>query len=993
MEAKAKNITTGFLYNHKQHFLEDSNSNAGKNLLNFYTPNNNNSNNINNYTNIFPSKFEYTANTNNTNTNNNISNNTNNTFNSTIANTTSNNNNNNLINKENNTLANATLTNNTNNTNTSNNLIKINYSNAPVNLKLGKNISTANPIVPNILNNNTSHSNNNNVHNNLSNLNLNIINNTYQKQRNYVIAPSDAIQKDTHPQVYSMLKNQFENPEDYLNEDLDNFLIIGKKSKKQKFSTVTNNNNSNNYNNKSIRNFRKASSKKTLVISKVTKSPGHFDQISGSNNKSSISNLLGRKNLANGAGITGYGGVGTSRKDSNNSIREIANDLNFNTSSNKKTTTKFNSSTNTFLETPKHNYSNYNMERQHTNTSMNNTTNKLNNNRRERTSSVYNNPFASTKNVNANKINFFIIDDKAINEYFKELHDKNIVNTKIPFKLESYLEDSEINTDIFIRNKDTIERIFQIQENNLNKIEKNEEEFNKTCSFIANKCKKKNGNLLMNVSCTNFRMNKEMKEKRDEVVSDIKMARLQDWIVSLRSASENHIGKLVRFNKTAGEEFKFGRTNLHYKNSSYKGKYLRTVSPKNIEEEVNSLTNRNTVNPNTNQASHTQNASPLNRKKTGAVQNTNSNNNVNNNNTNTNVTAKANKKIVNKQFNIDSADIVDNKNKFAKNTIVNIGTDNFPVWANIKEGLNSRRKEKIVKPSLTVPSEPGSNMTTQTNYFPINSGLNTATHLKQNLNVGKVNFTGIHNANNNNAFNSSSGFDSIHVNSYNNTGNQVSGFMSGFNTMNKFNNTTTSNFNATIKTDLPNIQNNSTLANLTYKTTNVKNNLPNINNNNINDINNINNTTSQYQRNLNIIKSNFLEELGTNDTNDNNNNTKQEIKKKRERILSKADEELKTMPNLTNITIENITIASNFVKDLKWNKNTNLYSKLITEEVNTKNTMKGLGLVGQDLIAFERDCALKIPGKKLLYKPPEKGMFEEEVILSSFDRMISKKYY
>jgi len=36
--------------------------------------------------------------------------------------------------------------------------------------------------------------------------------------------------------------------------------------------------------------------------------------------------------------------------------------------------------------------------------------------------------------------------------------------------------------------------------------------------------------------------------------------------------------------------------------------------------------------------------------------------------------------------------------------------------------------------------------------------------------------------------------------------------------------------------------------------------------------------------------------------------------------------------------------------------------------------------------------AMKIHGKKLLFIPQEKGSFEEEMILSSFDKLISKKF-
>ena len=638
------------------------------------------------------------------------------------------------------------------------------------------------------------------------------------KTKTFVVAPGSKIMQDTNPHYYRMLKDQFENANDYLNEDLDNILIIGKKSNNKKFSQVIKEEEEKQYfkkNQPMNKSGRKPSSKLTRTIkSSNTKLVDH------SNQKNTISNML----------------KGSYSRDnsSNTSLIDSKQNRNFSKQRDHSNSISIKPGVNNILKT-------------------------------------------NSKNINVRAINnqrikqddnFYFIDDKQINEYFKEVQEIKEIQTSKKFKLNTAFKDEQFSKNFFALNKEELKSLFETQEKNLKQIEKTEEIYSKLCRKIGNKCNKQENQLLMSNSCDRYRVKKEMTEIHEEQVKDMKMARVQDWVISLRKTPSY---KIVNTNS-----FVFSKKSKSVAMKNKEKQVMKYSSPiKELKEE-----NEKEIIPN-----HPEQTT-------------------------------FNGKI------IDSANVF-NESIFERKMIVNVGTDNYPAWASVKES-NVKKFEKIIKPF---------------------DGTDTQSHFRRTLNnLNNTNYTKFLQTN------------------YFSTGN----------------NTQYTNFKSTkgdFKT-LPNIN----LLNNQMKTE-IESQL--VEKNNI-DIQNI--STKSKEINYNLTDSPKREFLIT------DSSTQKTKRNKDKRILNRLEEALYTGEVQNNkIQIDNIKVKDNFINELNWNKNTSTYSKLISKEEEVNCKLNQLILKGSDLASIEKDWALKIPGKKILFKPSHKGNYDEEIILSSFDKIIVKK--
>jgi hypothetical protein len=726
-------------------------------------------------------------------------------------------------------------------------------------------------------------------------LNLNLLG---KHQRNFVVSSNNIINPDTHPQIYSIFKNQFENPEDYFNEDLDNFLIIGNKSKKPKFQQVLATNQYKQQSN--VKSTNRHQSSNRAAYNKIKQSPARLDSdvniSEGKLNQKKKFNSTSRRESINSNNNDFNAMINEQNKKkspSNNNLngerntnkRDVNKTINYYYNKPLESSQSMSNNNTQFHINTINNNSNSNVNSLNSNCNLSN--NKFNNIEKQETSNFgiinqghsKNNPsYAnfSNKNIsnNTNKLNFFVIDDKAINEYFREIQERKKKNLIKPFNVYDYFDNKELTTKIFVKNKSEIKDLLVLQEKKLMNKEIEERKFNQTCSSISEKLKKPKNKLIMSTSCYGFRLKKETLDDLEDKASNLKMARVQDWVVSLRGTSSNTLTCNNEFisESSSNNDFRFGKLNLTLKNNTYKGKAMRHFSPKQTEEDLKSHLKQ--------------------KGKSEEVEH--------------------HKKYLETYVNgkiVDSSENFNKNNKFNRKMLVNIGSDKTPIWANIKETSIIKKDEKILKPGDY--------------FYELDNVLQRGVSLtgKKTANLEKIENKKI-----------SQDYPLIKIMSTSNDDTNIKGY------------------------------NNNLLPSIDDKNLNIKTNF---------------NLTNR--------------EFATFDTHE-NDNVEESIKTSKQRILNKATSSLMYNQENKSLYIDNIKIDSKFINEINWNKNINLFSKMLAEHKKARENLNNLNLVGYDLAAIEKECALKIPGKKLIYKQQEKGCFDEEVILTSFDRIVSKKY-
>lgn len=647
-------------------------------------------------------------------------------------------------------------------------------------------------------------------------------NSNFNMKKTFLLNKTSNISIESNPIVIENLRRHFDTPEDYLNEDFENFIIVGKKSYKPRLKDVMLKNANIQKNNK-------------ILESKNLKSSAKM--VSRTNSK--MNTLIEEKQNANSS-IKSFLKPNFEKMNTNDERSFSPNPLKVSRTNSVSSSNK--NMTNSFI--------------------------KRGDNHRE----TKKNFLFSTKNVKEEK-NFIVVDDKTINEYFKDLIDKKD-NTKINIAKE------ELGHNCFAKNKSEIKRILKNQEHILNSKDKKALNYSNMASVITKKINREN--LIMETSIEQFRLKKEMIEKRDSDLNSSNMGCTNQWVTKLREYEINN----ESFNNMRINAF---NNNHKIKKSKIeqKGKNLKYTSL--IDETSNLNSNLPTIG-----------------------------NNKNN--------FKDQKDNTAEEYNLTlNGTKIDSKTpvplNFKQYKTVNFGSNKCPIYASVIENKEKLEKEKVM-------------------YFG-NKTENNENHNNHN----QVNYVQLDNMSENNKY------KYISLNNRTNYTN--------FLKTNYFGSTSGSKF------EINNVENPKNSDLKTLKT--------------------------QYEE-MFLQTINCLTNNNTQSSFNIKDNLQFKLNKRNQRFLCKVDEKIiqNTCSNIHSkiINVDNINVDSKMIFELQTRKNNSLYTDLMVEEEKINQKLTDLTLKGVNLALVEKENALKIPGKKVLYKNAYKGMFDEEVLLCDFDKII-----
>lgn len=645
---------------------------------------------------------------------------------------------------------------------------------------------------------------------------------TFAAKKTFLLNKTSNISIESNPLVLENLKKHFENPEEYLNEDFENMIIVGKKSIKPRMKDVILKNNNIQKSNKileskNMRSTGKMASRKNSRMNTLTEEKQIMNSSIKSFLKPKTSNVNGDRNF------------------SPNQFK--ISRTNSQSSSNKNNTNSFIKRSDIHKETKK-------------------------------------NFLFSTKNVKEDK-NYIVVDEKAINEYFKDILDK-----KDSCKIK--IDNDEFGYNCYAKNKNEMKRILNSQENRLLSFEKKTNMSNKIAAVINKKVKR--DNLLMETSIEQFRLKKEMIDKREAELNSTNMGCTNKWVTKLR---EYELNKGYLNNQRINS---FNNIN-NLKNKEVKSKNLKYATL--IEENLYTNTNLPVLKSNKNNSKE---------RMENAID----------------------------EFNITkNGDKCDSKTpvslNFKQYKTVNFGSNNNPIYAQVVENKENLEIEKIVTNNEKIIG----NTINQVSNNHVNMNTQTQTEISNENN--KYKFISLNNRTN----------------------------YTNFLKTNYFSSTSGSRF----------------------------------------EINSVENVQTSELKNLKTnYEEMFLQTLScmTNNTTatgfKNKENIQFKLNKRNQRFLCKVDEKIiqNTCSNISSkmINVENVNVDSKLIFDLQAKKNFNLYNNLMIEEEKVNQKLSDLKLKGCNLALVEKENALKIPGKKVLYKNTYKGMFDEEILLSDFDKII-----
>ena len=290
-------------------------------------------------------------------------------------------------------------------------------------------------------------------------------------QKNYIASTKNSITNTQNTAIYKTLKNQFTNPNEYLNDNLEGFIVFGKKSDKPTFEQIYDDDKREGSQNRIIK-------KQSTIIS--------------------ISNLGMRKKEKS---ITSFACSTSPEKNNDNRTRIMTSRSNYEYVNDEEINQYF-------QKLEKNKIVNSNMSNLNNLNNLNNT-NIMHTNPSNKTNTNTNNNILHTNhtnNTNTNTNNQFNLIDSFQNELIYK-HNK----------------------------KTELQDTFFSQEKSIKHMEDTTNNFNKTYSRLSKLTKRPVSDLIMNISGENFRIKKEINNLLDfKLNPQYKKYGRNNWVMSLR---------------------------------------------------------------------------------------------------------------------------------------------------------------------------------------------------------------------------------------------------------------------------------------------------------------------------------------------------------------------------------------------------------------------------------------------------------------------------